>query len=554
MPYTDKTIGALFEDQVKRLPDHDFIVYPDRDLRWTFSQFNERVDQLAKGLLSIGIKKGDNVGIWATNVPDWTTFMFATAKIGAVLVTINTHYRSFELEYLVRQADLKTLALIGNFRDHDYLQTVNELIPELKSCQRGQLKSERFPELRNIIFIGQEKHRGMYNTRELMLLGDQYDNSELNAIKESLSPHDVINMQYTSGTTGFPKGVMLSHYNILNNGYYIGDRQKFSEADRLCLSVPLFHCFGCVLGVMAALTHGTTLVLLELFDPLLVLAALQKEKCTAVYGVPTMFIAELAHPMFEMFDLSSLRTGIMAGSPCPEETMRQVMAKMNCTDITIAYGLTEASPVITQTRTDDSVAQRTGTVGAALPEIEVKIVDPDNGKEVGIGERGELCCRGYNIMKGYYKMPEQTACAIDAEGWLHSGDQAEVDIKGYYKITGRIKDMIIRGGENIYPREIEEFLYTMDGVLDVQVVGIPDEKYGEVVGAFIVRKEGADLTEADVIDFTRSRIAPYKKPKHVVFVDEYPMTASGKIQKYKLREMACEQLGITGTLFAEEEE
>ncbi len=554
MPYTDKTIGALFEDQVKRLPDHDFIVYPDRDLRWTFSQFNERVDQLAKGLLSIGIKKGDNVGIWATNVPDWTTFMFATAKIGAVLVTINTHYRSFELEYLVRQADLKTLALIGNFRDHDYLQTVNELIPELKSCQRGQLKSERFPELRNIIFIGQEKHRGMYNTRELMLLGDQYDNSELNAIKESLSPHDVINMQYTSGTTGFPKGVMLSHYNILNNGYYIGDRQKFSEADRLCLSVPLFHCFGCVLGVMAALTHGTTLVLLELFDPLLVLAALQKEKCTAVYGVPTMFIAELAHPMFEMFDLSSLRTGIMAGSPCPEETMRQVMAKMNCTDITIAYGLTEASPVITQTRTDDSVAQRTGTVGAALPEIEVKIVDPDSGKEVGIGERGELCCRGYNIMKGYYKMPEQTACAIDAEGWLHSGDQAEVDIKGYYKITGRIKDMIIRGGENIYPREIEEFLYTMDGVLDVQVVGIPDEKYGEVVGAFIVRKEGADLTEADVIDFTRSRIAPYKKPKHVIFVDEYPMTASGKIQKYKLREMACEQLGITGTLFAEEEE
>lgn len=554
MPYTDKTIGALFEEQVKRLPDHDFIVYPDRDLRWTFSQFNERVDQLAKGLLSIGIKKGDNVGIWATNVPDWTTFMFATAKIGAVLVTINTHYRSFELEYLVRQADLKTLALIGNFRDHDYLQTVNELIPELKSCQRGQLKSERFPELRNIIFIGQEKHRGMYNTRELMLLGDQYDNSELNVIKDSLSPHDVINMQYTSGTTGFPKGVMLSHYNILNNGYYIGDRQKFSEADRLCLSVPLFHCFGCVLGVMAALTHGTTLVLLELFDPLLVLAALQKEKCTAVYGVPTMFIAELAHPMFEMFDLSSLRTGIMAGSPCPEETMRQVMDKMNCTDITIAYGLTEASPVITQTRTDDSVAQRTGTVGAALPEIEVKIVDPDSGKDVGIGERGELCCRGYNIMKGYYKMPEQTACAIDADGWLHSGDQAEVDGKGYYKITGRIKDMIIRGGENIYPREIEEFLYTMDGVLDVQVVGIPDEKYGEVVGAFIVPKEGADLTEADVIDFTRSRIAPYKKPKHVIFVDEYPMTASGKIQKYKLREMACEQLGITGTLFAEEEE
>jgi len=554
MPYTEKTIGAFFESQVERLPDHEFIVYPDRNLRFTFRQFNERVDQLAKGLLAIGIGQGDHVGIWATNVPDWTTFMFATAKIGAVLVTINTHYRSFELEYLIKQADLKAVALIDSFRDHDYLQTINELIPELSSCQRGQLTSQKFPQLRNVIFIGQEKHRGMYNSRELLLLGDQYDNSELDRIKSSLSPHDVINMQYTSGTTGFPKGVMLSHYNIINNGYYIGERQKFSEADRLCLPVPLFHCFGCVLGVMAALTHGTTLVPLEQFDPLLVLAAVQKEKCTALYGVPTMFIAELDHPMFDMFDLSSLRTGIMAGSPCPEETMRQVMEKMHCREITIAYGLTEASPVITQTRTDDSIAQRTGTVGAALPEIEVKIIDPEGNSIVKPGESGELCCRGYNIMKGYYNMPERTAEAIDADGWLRSGDQADVDSDGYYRITGRIKDMIIRGGENIYPREIEEFLYTMDGVLDVQVAGIPDGKYGEVVGAFIVRKEGADIIAEDVVDFTRNRIAPYKKPKHVFFIDEYPMTASGKIQKYKLREMACKKLGIEGALFENKKE
>lgn len=549
MPYTEKTIGAFFEDQVACLPDHEFIVYPDRNLRWTYSEFNQRVDQLALGLLAIGIGKGDHVGIWATNVPDWTTFMFATAKIGAVLVTINTHYRSFELEYLIKQADLKALALIDSFRDHDYLETVYELIPELRSSQRGRLKSARFPELETLIFIGQEKHRGMFNTRELMLLGAQQDEAALTRIKAELDAHQVINMQYTSGTTGFPKGVMLSHYNILNNGYYIGERQKFSATDRLCLPVPLFHCFGCVLGVMAALTHGTTLVPLELFDPLLVLAAVQKEQCTALYGVPTMFIAELDHPMFDMFALDSLRTGIMAGSPCPEATMRQVMEKMHCSEITIAYGLTEASPVITQTRTDDAVAQRTGTVGAALPKIEVKIVDPESGQKVGVGQRGELMCRGYNIMQGYYNMPERTAEAIDADGWLRSGDQADVDDQGYYRITGRIKDMIIRGGENIYPREIEEFLYTMEGILDVQVIGIPDEKYGEVVGAFIIRKQGAELTAEDVIDFTRNRIAPYKKPRHVFFVDDYPMTASGKIQKFKLRELAVEQLGINAKLF-----
>jgi len=550
MPYTDLTIGAFLEKQAQELPDHEFIVYPDRDLRWTFTEFDARVDSLAKGLLAIGIGKGDHVGIWARNVPDWLTFMFATARIGAVLVTVNTLYRSFELEYVIRQADMKALVIIDSFRDHDYLATVYELLPELRTSQRGHLQSARFPKLQSVIYIGQEKHRGMYNTRELLLLGDQTSDVQLTAVKATLSAHDVVNMQYTSGTTGFPKGVMLSHYNILNNGYFIGQRQRFSPADRLCLPVPLFHCFGCVLGVMAALCHGTTLVPLEVFDPLMVLAAIQKEKCTAVYGVPTMFIAELDHPMFAMFDLTSLRTGIMAGSPCPKEAMKQVMEKMHCSEITIAYGLTEASPVITQTRTDDSIDYRVSSVGAALPQIEVKIVDPETGSLCAPGQPGELCCRGYNVMKGYYQMPEQTAIAIDADGWLHSGDQAEVDDNGYYRITGRIKDMIIRGGENIYPREIEEFLYTLDGVRDVQVIGIPDRKYGEVVGAFIIRKEGVDLTEEDVQDFARSRIAAYKKPKYVFFVEDFPLTASGKVQKYKLRDLAREQLGIDKELFA----
>jgi fatty-acyl-CoA synthase len=549
MPFTDLTIGSFLEKQVREVPEKEFIIYPDRGLRWTYAEFAARVDTLAKGLLAIGIDKGDHVGIWARNVPDWLTFMFATARIGAVLVTVNTLYRSFELEYVVRQSDLKALALIDSFRDHDYLETVYELIPELRTSQRGYLQSARFPKLKSVIYIGQEKHRGMYNIRELLLLGNQSDDRQLNAVKDTLSSHDVVNMQYTSGTTGFPKGVMLSHYNILNNGYFIGQRQRFSSADRICLPVPLFHCFGCVLGVMAAFSHGATLVPLEIFEPLMVLAAIQKEKCTAIYGVPTMFIAELDHPMFDMFDLSSLRTGIMAGSPCPTETMKQVMEKMHCSEITIAYGLTEASPVITQTRTDDSIDYRVASVGAALPHIEVKIVNPETGEICGPEQPGELCCRGYNVMKGYYNMPEQTAAVIDADGWLHSGDQAEVDDNGYYSITGRIKDMIIRGGENIYPREIEEFLYTLDGVRDVQVVGIPDRKYGEVVGAFIILKKGASLTEEDVQDYARGRIASYKKPKYVFFVDGFPLTASGKVQKYKLREVGREKLGISKEVF-----
>ncbi|MCG7850956.1 MAG: AMP-binding protein [Methanosarcinaceae archaeon] len=542
MQLINDTLGGLFEKQVQIDPEHEFMIYPDRNLRFTYGEFDDRVNRLAKGLLAIGIKKGDNVGIWATNVPDWLTYMFATAKIGVVLVTVNTLYKSHELAYILKQSDMKALAIIDRFRDTDYVETVYELVPELRTSERGRLHSNEFPYLEHVIYIGQEKHRGMYNINELMLLGHHTSDDELLRIKSMLKSDEVINMQYTSGTTGFPKGVMLTHKNIINNGYSIGERQRFTEKDRLCLPVPLFHCFGIVLGVMAVLTHRSTLVMLEVFDPLLVLAAVQKEKCTALYGVPTMFIAEFTHPMFEMFDLSSLRTGIMAGSTCPIEAMKKVISDMHCSEITIVYGLTEASPGITQTTTDDPVQLRVETVGTAFPGVEVKIVDPETGELLPPDHVGEICCRGYNVMKGYYKLPEETKNVIDPEDWLHSGDLATCDENGYYRITGRIKDMIIRGGENIYPREIEEFLYTIPGIEDAQVVGIPDEKYGEIVGAFVILKKGADIAEADIRDHARSRIARYKVPKHVFIVDAFPLTASGKIQKFKLREMAVNLL------------
>jgi len=536
MEYITDTLGQVLEAQVAHHPDREFIVYADRGLRFTYREFDRRVNCLAKGLLTIGLTKGDHLGIWATNVPDWLTLLFATAKIGVVAVTVNTSYRLHELEYLVEQSDIRALCLIDGFRDSDYVGMINELVPELKSCERGALDSARFPRLKCVIFIGPQKHRGMYNTQELLLLGAHTSDQELARAAVGLTCHEVINMQYTSGTTGFPKGVMLTHHNILNNGFHIGERQRFTEADRLCLTVPLFHCFGLVLGVMAVLTHGATLVILESFDPLLALASVQKERCTAIYGVPTMFIAELNHPMFGMFDLSSLRTGIMAGSPCPMEIMKRVISDMRCREITIAYGLTEASPVITQTSTDDLIELRVSTVGQRLPGVEARIVDPGTKTEVPPGTQGEVVCRGYNVMKGYYQMPEATAETIDGDGWLHSGDLGTMDANGYFKITGRIKDMIIRGGENISPREIEEFLLPMTGIRDIQVAGIASPKYGEQVGAFVIRKDGATISDEDVRDYCRGKIARFKVPKYVFFVDAYPMTASGKVQKFKLRE------------------
>lgn len=547
MQLLNYTLGGILEKWDFETPGKEFIVYPDRDLRFTYRQFNRRVDALAKGMLYIGIKPGDKVGIWAKNVPDWTTVMFATAKIGAVLVTINTNYKLAELEYLLKDSDISTLFLVEGYRDSDYVGMMFHLVPELKEQARGELKSKDFPLLKNVVFIGQQKHRGMFNISELILLGTHVDDFELESIKETLYCQDVVNMQYTSGTTGFPKGVMLTHHNILNNGFATGECMNFNSDERLLVCVPLFHCFGCVLALCAVITHGATMVLTEDFDPLMVLASVQKEKCTALYGVPTMFIAELNHPMFDMFDLSSLRTGIMAGAPCPIETMNQVMTKMNMKDIIIVYGQTESSPGITATRTSNSPEIRATTVGFEYPNVEVKIVDPETGVECGVEEQGEICCRGYNVMRGYYKKPEATQKAIDSEGWLHTGDLAVKTSDGFYRITGRINDMIIRGGENIYPREIENFLYRMPQIKEVEVAGIPSPKYGEAVGAFIKVKEDQTLTEAEVTDFCRGNISRYKIPKYVFFVDDFPMTASGKIQKYKLSRLGkkwCDEAGI----------
>ncbi len=546
MQYITETLSQVLERQVAADPAKEFIVFPDRNLRFTYGDFNRRVNALARGLLSIGLTKGDHLGIWATNVPDWLTFLFATAKIGVITVTVNTAYKLTELDYIIKQSDVKALCLIDGYRDSDYVGMVNELVPELKSSERGRLESARYPRLKSVIFIGPEKHRGMYNTQELLLLGNHASGDELSRIKAGLDCQEVINMQYTSGTTGFPKGVMLTHHNILNNGFHIGERQKFTAKERVCLPVPLFHCFGLVLGIMAIVTHGATAVIVESFDPLLVLASVQKEKCTALYGVPTMFIAELNHPMFKMFDLTSLRTGIMAGSPCPVEIMKRVISDMHASEVTIAYGLTEGSPVMTQTSTDDPIELRVATVGQHLSGIEVKIVNPETNKEVPPETQGEVVCRGYNVMKGYYKMKEATEAAIDKDGWLHSGDLGTMDENGYFKITGRIKDMIIRGGENVYPREIEEFLLTMPGVKDVQVAGIASPKYGEEVGAFVVRKDGAKMQEEDIRDFCRGKISRFKVPKYVFFMEAYPMTASGKIMKYKLREKGLEILKDKG--------
>ena len=545
MELSNRTIGEWLEHWAAVTPDKEYIVYSDRNLRFTWKEFNQRVDDMAKGLLSIGVKRGTHIGIWATNVPDWLTFLYAGAKIGAVLVTVNTNYKQNELEFLVEDSDIHTLCITEGVFDGSYVDMVYTMAPELKDSQRGYLNSKRFPELKNVVYIGQEKYRGMYNTAEILLLGENIDNKELNAVKSGIDCHDVVNMQYTSGTTGFPKGVMLTHHNIVNNGYFTGEGMGFTADDKLCCCVPLFHCFGVVLATMNVLTHGCTQVMVEKFDPLVVLASVHKERCTALYGVPTMFIAEMNHPMFNMFDLTSLRTGIMAGALCPIEIMRAVTEKMHITHITSVYGLTESSPGMTHSVLEDSFEDRCTTVGREYPFTEVAILDPETGEECPVGVQGEVCCRGYLVMKGYYKKPKETASVVK-NGWLHSGDLGIKDERGYYRITGRIKDMIIRGGENIYPREIEDFLYPLEEIQDVQVAAVPSKKYGEEVGAFIILKEGATLTEDVVKDFCRGKIARHKIPKYVFFVEKFPMTASGKIQKIKLKDIGLQLLTEQG--------
>ncbi|MGX9366488.1 AMP-binding protein [Desulfoplanes sp. PS50] len=536
----ERTLGQMLDETIGRYPDNDAVVYVDRDFRLTYREFGEVVDQTAKGLMALGVEKGHKVAVWASNVPFWVTLQFATAKIGAILLTVNTAYKTKEVEYLLSHSECEHIFIMDGFRDTDYIHTLYELLPELKTQARGYLKSDSFPHLQKVFFLGQEKHRGMYSMPELLAIGQMVSEQDYLARQDTLDPHDVVNMQYTSGTTGFPKGVMLTHYNIGNNGFWIGENQEFTEKDRVCIPVPLFHCFGCVLGVLACVSHGSSMIILEGFNPILIMTSVETEKCTALYGVPTMFIAVLEHRLFEKFDFSTLRTGIMSGSPCPVRVMRQVIEKMNMSEITICYGLTEGSPVMTQTRVHDEIKKRVETVGQAMPQIEVVIMDPETGKEMPRGTIGEVCCRGYNVMKGYYNMPEATAKAVDKKGWLHSGDLGVMDDDGYVTITGRIKDMIIRGGENIYPREVEEFLYSMEGISDVQVVGVPSRKYGEEVGAFVILKEGFEYAPEDIRDYCRGKIARYKTPKYIHFLDSYPMTASGKIQKYKLRELSAE--------------
>ena len=548
----NSTIGDMLDRQVERFADREAVVHNETGVRYTYAEFRDEVERVARSLMALGIQRGHHVGIWSTNYTEWVLTQFATAKIGAVMVNVNPAYRTHELAYVLEQSEANALILIGRFRNSDYAGMVNEVVLELGDSNPGELHSSRFPYLRNVVYIppfgGDEAAsapQGMWSWDDMVARHTEVSCDQLAERQAECQPDDPINIQYTSGTTGNPKGAMLTHHNLVANGLYVGDAIELTEVDRLCIPVPFYHCFGCVMGNLGCITHGSTIVIpAEHFDPLKTLQALDRERCTALYGVPTMFIAQLDHPEFESFDTSSLRTGIMAGSPCPIEVMRQVIDRMGAHQMTIAYGQTEHSPVITQTLTTDSIERRVSTVGKVLPGVEARIADPETGEVVGPGIQGELQARSSMVMLGYYNLPDATASAIDEDGWLHTGDLATVDEDGYYKITGRLKDMIIRGGENVYPREIEEFLYTHPKVSDVQVIGVPDERFVEEVMAWVMLKPGESADTEEIREFCRSKIAHYKIPRYVKVATEFPMTVTGKIQKFRMREMAIEELGL----------
>ena len=548
VPLIEQTIGAFFADMAARQPEHEALVSLHQGRRYTYRRLQSEASRLASALLGLGLLPGERVGIWSQNNAEWVLMQLATAQVGLVLVNINPAYRTSEVEYALNKVGCKLLVTMARFKTSDYLGMLRELAPEWAHGSVGALESQQLPHLKTVVWIDEPgdgiEEPGLMRFSDLLARGDAAD-PKLAPIAATLNATDPINIQFTSGTTGFPKGATLTHRNILNNGFFIGECMKLTPQDRLCIPVPLYHCFGMVLGNLACFTHGSTVVYPnDGFDPLTVLQAVQDEKCTGLHGVPTMFIAELDHPRFKEFDLSTLRTGIMAGSPCPTEVMKRVVSDMHLSEITIAYGMTETSPVSCQSSTDTPLDKRVSTVGTVQPHLEVKIVNADNGEVVAPGESGELCTRGYSVMHSYWGDEVKTNEAIDAEGWMHTGDLATMDAEGYVNIVGRIKDMVIRGGENIYPREIEEFLYRMPQVQDVQVVGLPDQKYGEELCAWVIVKPGKTLDEDAVRAFCKGQIAHYKVPRYIRFVDAFPMTVTGKIQKFKIRDAMKDQLGL----------
>ena len=545
-PLLGMTIGDKFDQIAAQYADNDALIALHQNIHWSYRQLQEEVNRCARALLAIGVKKGDRVAIWAPNCCEWTLTQFATAKIGAILVNINPSYRTHELDYALNQSGARFLVTANQFKSSDYTAMLFELAPELNSSAEGQLKSQKLPDLECIINLSTDKHSGMWRWEDFINEANKISQTDVDDLQATLQFDDPINIQYTSGTTGFPKGATLSHHNILNNGFFVAESMGFTSEDRLVIPVPLYHCFGMVMGNLGCMTHGAAMIYPdEGFEPGKVLKAVHEQKATALYGVPTMFIAELEHPDFATTDFSTLRTGIMAGSICPAEIMKQVIEKMNMKGVQIAYGMTETSPVSTQTGANDTIDKRVSTVGRTQPHLESKIVDPGNGGILPRGEIGELCTRGYSVMLKYWNNDKATAEAIDEAGWMHTGDLATMDEEGYIQIVGRIKDMVIRGGENVYPKEIEEFLYAHPAISEVQVTGVPDKKYGEELIAWVkLNSSAGDVTGEDLREYCKGKITHFKIPRYFKFVDEFPMTVTGKIQKFKMREISIQELGL----------